>query len=74
MELCLEEVVSNVIRHGYGESPNYKLLISYAKPGGDTFALTVEDEALSLTLYSFKIRLFCLPLAAIRPEAAVFGC
>lgn len=45
MDLCLEEVLSNIIRHGYGGAPNHTILVIYGNPQSDTFTLVVEDEA-----------------------------
>ena len=44
MNLCLEEVLSNVIRHGYGEQPGSIAIHFRAEPGGQFF-FVVEDEA-----------------------------
>ena len=45
INLCLEEVVSNVIRHGYGNQPGQFLTVhcSSSRPG--SFLFTVEDDA-----------------------------
>jgi anti-sigma regulatory factor (Ser/Thr protein kinase) len=45
MDLCLEEVVSNIIRHGYGCATNHTIRVIYGNPRSDTFTLVVEDEA-----------------------------
>lgn len=45
MDLCLEEVLSNVIRHGYAGAPDRTILVTYGNPRIDTFTLVVEDEA-----------------------------
>lgn len=45
MDLCLEEVLSNVIRHGYAGAPDHTILVIYGNPRIDTFTLVVEDEA-----------------------------
>jgi len=44
MNLCLEEALSNVIRHGYGGAANRSLRVSFAAPRG-SFEFVVEDEA-----------------------------
>jgi serine/threonine-protein kinase RsbW len=45
MNLCLEEVVSNIIRHGYGNAPDRPILVRYTS-GQDHFpTLVVDDEA-----------------------------
>ena len=45
MDLCLEEVLSNIIRHGYAGAPNHTIHVIYGNPRRDTFTLVVEDEA-----------------------------
>src|SRR5215831_9567889 len=45
MDLCLEEVLSNIVRHGYADAPHHTILVIYRNPRKDTFTLTVEDEA-----------------------------
>ena len=45
MNLCLEEVLSNIIRHGYGNAPDRPILVRYTS-GRDRFpTLVVDDEA-----------------------------
>ena len=45
MNLCLEEVLSNVIRHGYLNQPNHPILVRYAVAPDGSSLLVVEDEA-----------------------------
>jgi serine/threonine-protein kinase RsbW len=49
LQLCLEEALSNVIRHGYGgrpnETPDVTLTIDCAVDGTGDLMLTVEDQA-----------------------------
>ena len=45
MNLCLEEIVSNVIRHGYSGDPDRSLGIRFASPQAGQFVLVVEDQA-----------------------------
>jgi serine/threonine-protein kinase RsbW len=45
MELCLEEVVSNVIRHGYAGSEDCSVVVSFARPRDGYFEFVVDDEA-----------------------------
>jgi anti-sigma regulatory factor (Ser/Thr protein kinase) len=45
MNLCLEEVVSNVIRHGYGGQPDRPITVEFATSGDGHFMVAVEDEA-----------------------------
>jgi serine/threonine-protein kinase RsbW len=42
--LCLEEALSNVIRHGYHDRPGQPITIECA-PGQGDLAFTVEDQA-----------------------------
>jgi anti-sigma regulatory factor (Ser/Thr protein kinase) len=45
INVCLEEAVSNVIRHGYGEGQNGKVTVHFTQPKVNFFEFTVEDEA-----------------------------
>jgi serine/threonine-protein kinase RsbW len=45
IELCLEEVVSNVIRHGYAGAEDRSVAVSFATPRDSYFEFVVEDEA-----------------------------
>jgi serine/threonine-protein kinase RsbW len=45
MNLCLEEVLSNIIRHGYSGKPDSSIVVDFAKPHEGHFVFTVEDEA-----------------------------
>ena len=44
MNLCLEEVLSNIIRHGYANQPGRPIFVSFrAAPGSSV--LVIEDQA-----------------------------
>jgi len=45
INLCLEEAVSNVILHGYGEGTGGAVIVSFTMPGPDSFIFIIEDEA-----------------------------
>jgi serine/threonine-protein kinase RsbW len=45
MNLCLEEVLSNIIRHGYSGEPDHSIVLHFASPREDYFVIVVEDEA-----------------------------
>jgi serine/threonine-protein kinase RsbW len=46
MNLCLEEVLSNVIRHGYSGQPGRPILVQFASnPRDGYFTFVVEDQA-----------------------------
>jgi serine/threonine-protein kinase RsbW len=45
MNLCLEEAVSNIIRHGYSGDPDHSIVICFTSPRQDYFVFVVEDEA-----------------------------
>lgn len=45
MNLCLEEILSNIIRHGYGNRPDGSIRVRYAPLPGESWRLVVEDEA-----------------------------
>jgi serine/threonine-protein kinase RsbW len=45
MDLCLEEVLSNVIRHGYAGKPGRHIFVQFSSPREGYFIFVVEDEA-----------------------------
>jgi len=45
MNLCLEEAITNVIRHGYCGEANRSVVVQFAAPVEGHFIFTVEDEA-----------------------------
>jgi serine/threonine-protein kinase RsbW len=45
MDLCLEEVLSNVIRHGYAGEPGRHIFVQFSNLRKGYFILVVEDEA-----------------------------
>ncbi len=45
IHLCLEEAVSNVIRHGYGGQPGNTITVDYTLSDGHVLLFTVEDQA-----------------------------
>ena len=45
MDLCLEEVLSNIIRHGYSGKPDYSIDVHFANPREHYFVIVVEDAA-----------------------------
>jgi serine/threonine-protein kinase RsbW len=45
IHLCLEEAVSNVIRHGYGGRPGNTLTVDCSLSDGHELLFTVEDQA-----------------------------
>src|ERR1700734_1392181 len=49
IHLCLEEALSNVIRHGYGDEPDHSITIHclIRRPAGDAgeLAFVIEDDA-----------------------------
>jgi serine/threonine-protein kinase RsbW len=45
MNLCLEEVLSNIIRHGYSSEPGHSILIRYVPNRDKTSFLIVDDDA-----------------------------
>jgi serine/threonine-protein kinase RsbW len=45
VNLCLEEVLTNVIRHGYGGGSDASIVVHFSTPGADSFVFIVEDEA-----------------------------
>lgn len=45
MELCLEEALVNVIRHGYGEEENHTIAVAFEPRGEREFVFTIDDSA-----------------------------
>lgn len=45
MDLCLEEVLSNIVRHGYSNEPDRAITVRFTNPRGGYFVFVVEDEA-----------------------------
>jgi serine/threonine-protein kinase RsbW len=45
INLCLEEVLSNIIRHGYAGKPDHSIAIHFTNPRKDRFVIVIEDEA-----------------------------
>ena len=45
MNLCLEEVLSNIIRHGYSGKPDHSIAVQFSSPREAIFVFVVEDEA-----------------------------
>ncbi|MGA3335281.1 MAG: ATP-binding protein [Terracidiphilus sp.] len=45
IHLCLEEALSNVVRHGYGGQPNHSITVECAPAGTHQLVFTIEDQA-----------------------------
>jgi serine/threonine-protein kinase RsbW len=45
MNLCLEEVLSNIVLHGYAGKPDGPINIQFTRPREGYFVIVVEDEA-----------------------------
>jgi anti-sigma regulatory factor (Ser/Thr protein kinase) len=45
MDLSLEEVISNIMRHGYAGQPNRPIRVQFSSPRASQFVFIVEDEA-----------------------------
>jgi serine/threonine-protein kinase RsbW len=45
MDLCLEEVLSNIIRHGYAGAEDRPIIVNFTMPCGGYFVIEVDDEA-----------------------------
>jgi anti-sigma regulatory factor (Ser/Thr protein kinase) len=45
MNLCLEEIVSNIIRHGYCGNPDHVVVVRYVQAPDKSSVLIVDDEA-----------------------------
>ena len=45
IDLCLEEVISNIILHGYGGAADRSLIVRFTMPREGHFVFVVEDDA-----------------------------
>ncbi len=45
IHLCLEEAVSNVIRHGYQGQPDHQIAVGFSKEDENGLNFSVEDQA-----------------------------
>jgi serine/threonine-protein kinase RsbW len=45
MDLCLEEVLSNIIRHGYSGQTDRPMTVRFTTPRKGYFVFVIEDEA-----------------------------
>jgi serine/threonine-protein kinase RsbW len=45
IQLCLEEALSNIVRHGYRGLPGRSMTVEYALSDGGELVFTIEDRA-----------------------------
>lgn len=45
IDLCLEEALSNIVRHGYGSDPNRTIEIEFRAGGENDLCFVIEDAA-----------------------------
>ncbi|SPE21013.1 putative anti-sigma regulatory factor, serine/threonine protein kinase [Candidatus Sulfotelmatomonas gaucii] len=45
VHLCLEEAVSNIIRHGYGEQPGHRITVDFSQENASSLFFAIEDQA-----------------------------
>jgi anti-sigma regulatory factor (Ser/Thr protein kinase) len=45
IDLCLEEALSNIVRHGYQGEPGHAIAVTFAVRTGGGLTFTVEDHA-----------------------------
>src|SRR5450631_2324127 len=45
INLCLEEALSNIMRHGYAGAPNRQIAILYSIPQTGVFVFVIDDQA-----------------------------
>ena len=69
MNLCLEEVLSNIIRHGYAGRPDRSIGVCFTSPRKNYFVLVVEDTAPPFNPVDSPE----LPPISAREDAAVGG-
>ncbi len=55
IQLCLEEALSNIVRHGYGSQPNQSITVECA-PAAAELVFTVEDHAPSFDPFAAVLR------------------
>ena len=60
INLCLEEALSNIMRHGYAGAPNREIEIRYSMPQTGVFCFVIDDKAPSFD-----------PVTAIEPPIPV---
>ena len=46
INLCLEEALSNIMRHGYEGAPNREIAVRYSMPQTGVFVFIIDDQAL----------------------------
>jgi anti-sigma regulatory factor (Ser/Thr protein kinase) len=46
MNLCLEEILSNIIRHGYANESGHEISVQYSTIAKNVFQLVIEDQAM----------------------------
>jgi serine/threonine-protein kinase RsbW len=44
IQLSLEEALSNIIRHGYGAQPEFRITVDFAPDGSREMAFVIEDQ------------------------------
>jgi serine/threonine-protein kinase RsbW len=69
INLCLEEVVSNVIRHGYANQEGQFLTVDCSSPRPGQFVFTVEDDAAPFN----PLELTALPGISPQDEGQIGG-
>lgn len=65
VNLCVEEVLSNIVRHGYGGGSRLPITIDFAIRGRDSFVFVIEDRAPAFDPLEFTPRELPLPSASI---------
>jgi anti-sigma regulatory factor (Ser/Thr protein kinase) len=45
MDICLEEVLSNIIRHGYAGAEDRSVVVNFSLPSNGIFEIVVNDDA-----------------------------
>ena len=65
VNLCLEEALSNIVRHGYGGGSALPITIDFAETGSDGIAFVIEDRAGPFDPLEFSCRQEAPPPASI---------
>lgn len=45
IHLCLEEAISNIIRHGYQGRPGHRVTVDFSQENGNGLIFAIEDQA-----------------------------
>jgi serine/threonine-protein kinase RsbW len=55
IHLCLEEALSNIIRHGYHGQPGQPIVVDFTMESGTDLVFTIEDQAPPFDPLAFEV-------------------